>query len=71
MKWNVVSMYKDATNIEPFSKEKQSSAGGAVDTAPADVAGADAALNRLTIPEGRSRLHIESRFAGLFADHLG
>ena len=51
MKWNVVSMYKDATNIEPFSKEKQSSARGRRDTAPADVAGADAALNRLTIPE--------------------
>jgi hypothetical protein len=50
MKWNVVSMYKDATNIEPFSKEKQSSARSR-DTAPADVAGADAALNRLTIPE--------------------
>jgi hypothetical protein len=50
MKWNVVSMYKDATNIEPFSKEKQSSGRGR-DMAPADVAGADAALNRLTIPE--------------------
>jgi hypothetical protein len=50
MKWNVVSMYKDATNIEPFSKEKQSAARRR-DAAPADVAGADAALNRLTIPE--------------------
>jgi hypothetical protein len=49
MKWNVVSMYKDATNIEPFSKE--SSARGRRDTAPADVAGADAALSRLTIPD--------------------
>jgi lipoprotein-anchoring transpeptidase ErfK/SrfK len=51
MKWNVVSMYKDATNIEPFSKEKQSSARGRRDTAPADVAGAEAALSRLTIPD--------------------
>ena len=51
MRWNVVSMYKDATNIEPFSKEKQSSARGRRDTAPADVAGAEAALSRLTIPD--------------------
>jgi len=51
MKWNVVSMYKDATNIEPFSKEKQSSARSRSDTAPADVAGAEAALSRLTIPD--------------------
>ncbi len=51
MKWNVVSMYKDATNIEPFSKERQSSARRRSDTAPADVAGAEAALSRLTIPD--------------------
>ena len=52
MRWNVVSMYKDAVNIEPFSKERQSSARGRRDPAPADVAGADArSLNRLTIPQ--------------------
>ena len=51
MRWNVVSMYKDATNIEPLSKETQSFARGRGDTAPADVAGADAALSRLTIPD--------------------
>ncbi len=50
MRWNVVSMYKDAVNIEPFSKERQSSARGR-DPAPADVAGAEAALDRLTIPQ--------------------
>ena len=51
MRWNVVSMYKNATNVEPFSKEKQSSARGRHDTASADVGGAEAALSRLTIPD--------------------
>jgi hypothetical protein len=51
MRWNVVSMYKDATHIEPFSKEKQSSSSRRREPEPADVRGAEAALGRLTIPE--------------------
>ncbi len=48
MRWNVVSMYKDAINIEPFSKQGSAKYR---DPAPADVSGAEAALGRLTIPE--------------------
>jgi len=51
MRWNVVSMYRDATNIEPFSKANQSSSKGRHEPSPADVIGADAALSRLTIPQ--------------------
>jgi len=51
MRWNVVSLYKDATNIEPFSKEAQGPLRGRYDPAPADVAGADAALSRLTLTQ--------------------
>ena len=48
MKWNVVSMYRDATNIEPFSKGSYKSRR---EPEPADVRGAEAALGRLTIPQ--------------------
>ncbi len=51
MRWNVVSLYKDAANVEPFSKARQGSSRGRSEPAPADVAGAEAALSRLTIPQ--------------------
>ncbi len=49
MRWNVVSMYKNATAIEPYSeaahgKRRQ-------EAKPADVAGARDALRRLVIPQ--------------------
>jgi hypothetical protein len=54
LRWNVVSMYKDAANVEPFVQVK---AGGqtkgrqpAAAPAPADVASAQAALGRLVVP---------------------
>jgi hypothetical protein len=50
MRWNVVSMYKDATNIEPYSEAKRDSK-KARHTRPADVAGAQLALDRLSIPQ--------------------
>ncbi len=49
MRWNVVSMYKDATNIEPYSEAKRESK-KLRHTKPADVAGAQLALDRLGIP---------------------
>ncbi len=53
MRWNVVSMYKNAANIEPSTAVKslpgKSSKSRAVP--PADVAAAQAALARLQIPE--------------------
>jgi hypothetical protein len=50
MRWNVVSMYKNATNIEPYSEAKRESKKGR-QTKPADVAGAQLALDRLSIPQ--------------------
>jgi hypothetical protein len=50
MRWNVVSMYKNATNIEPYSEAKRESK-KLRQTKPADVAGALLALNRLGIPQ--------------------
>ena len=49
MRWNVVSMYKNATNIEPYSEAKRDSKKHRA-TKPADVAGAQLALDRLVIP---------------------
>jgi hypothetical protein len=55
MRWNVVSMYKDATNIEPFVPVKLTPAKAAAprpsDPLVSDAAGAQAALNRLVIPQ--------------------
>jgi hypothetical protein len=52
MRWSLVSMYKDATNFEPFGKSKQgSSKGRYAEAQPADVAAAQAALERLTISQ--------------------
>ncbi len=50
MRWNVVSMYKNATNIEPYSEVKRESKKHR-QTKPADVAGAQLALDRLVIPQ--------------------
>ena len=50
MRWNVVSMYKDATNIEPYSEAKRELK-KLRHTKPADVAGALLALDRLSIPQ--------------------
>jgi multidrug efflux pump subunit AcrA (membrane-fusion protein) len=52
MRWNVVSMYKTPTNIEPFVQVKQTRTKLRSDELPvADVASAQAALDRLTVPE--------------------
>jgi hypothetical protein len=50
MQWNVVSMYKNATDIEPYSKTKHGS-NRRRPPQPADVSGARNALRRLVIPQ--------------------
>jgi chemotaxis protein histidine kinase CheA len=50
MRWNVVSMYKNATAIEPYSEVKPASKKRREAT-PADVTGARNALQRLVIPQ--------------------
>ena len=50
MRWNVVSMYKNATKIEPYSEVKRESKKHR-HPQPADVAGAQLALGRLVIPQ--------------------
>jgi hypothetical protein len=50
MRWNVVSMYKNATDIEPYSKTKHIP-NKRRPAQPADVAGARNALERLVIPQ--------------------
>jgi chemotaxis protein histidine kinase CheA len=50
MRWNVVSMYKNATAIEPYSKAKRESKKHR-EAKPADVTGARNALQRLAIPQ--------------------
>ena len=50
MRWNVVSMYKNATAIEPYSKAKRESKKSR-EAKPADVAGARNAMQRLAIPQ--------------------
>jgi hypothetical protein len=49
MRWNVVSMYKNATDIEPYSETKHESKKNRP-AKPADVTGAMKALRRLVIP---------------------
>jgi len=59
MRWQVVSMYKDALNVEPYEAAPK---GGknkvpAAEAAPADVANAQAALARIAVtPEARERI---------------
>ena len=50
MRWSVVSMYKNATAIEPYSEAKPASKRRREAT-PADVTGARNALQRLVIPQ--------------------
>ncbi|MGA8770969.1 MAG: L,D-transpeptidase family protein, partial [Rhodomicrobium sp.] len=50
MRWSVVSMYKNATAIEPYSEAKPASK-KRHEAAPADVTGARNALQRLVIPQ--------------------
>ncbi len=57
--WNVVSMYKNAINIEPYMPVSRVSSKSVkqADAAPADAAGAQAALDRLDVPqEARDRI---------------
>lgn len=51
-RWNVVSMYKDATNVEPYTQaiRGQTKARRTDPAQPADVAAAKAALDRLDVP---------------------
>ncbi len=53
MRWNVVSMYKNATHIAANAPVKRAStkARRNESAAPADIAGAQAALDRLTVPQ--------------------
>lgn len=53
MRWNAVSMYKDPTNIEPYSEARHGHVKGKpADPAPAtDAAAARRALDRLDIPQ--------------------
>ncbi len=50
MRWNVVSMYKNATAIEPYSEARRESRRRR-EAKPADVAGARNAMQRLDIPQ--------------------
>jgi hypothetical protein len=50
MRWNVVSMYKNATAIEPYSEAKREPKKHR-EAKPADVAGARSAMERLVIPQ--------------------
>lgn len=50
LRWNVVSMYKNATSIEPYSKAKREMKKHR-EAQPADVAGAKRAMQRLVIPQ--------------------
>lgn len=51
MKWNVVSMYKDAIEVEPDSDSRPGSR-KRLPAQPADITGARNALSRLVIPQG-------------------
>ncbi|WP_127077403.1 L,D-transpeptidase family protein [Rhodomicrobium lacus] len=55
LNWNVVSMYKDALNVEPYVKTKEQAASKKKQPPapphPTDVAAASAALERLTVPQ--------------------
>ncbi|MGA7324135.1 MAG: L,D-transpeptidase family protein [Rhodomicrobium sp.] len=51
MRWNVVSMYKDATHPEPYVKETASKAKTSGGPGTSDVNGAAAALGRLVVPD--------------------
>ena len=58
MRWNVVSMYKDAAHVEPAEPAAKGNAKVShAEATSADVSGADAALGRITVtPEARERI---------------
>ncbi len=61
MRWNLVSMYKNAATAEPAAPAEPAAKGKAkvsrAEAAPADVAGAQAALDRITVtPEAQERI---------------
>ena len=51
MRWNVVSMYKNAANPDPSAGAAKGKAKAKTEAAPADVAAAEAALGRLTVTQ--------------------
>jgi len=51
MRWNVVAMYPNPTNIEPPSPKSSQSRPRKADPTPTDVAAAEAALDRIEIPK--------------------
>jgi hypothetical protein len=54
LRWNVVSMYKDPTNVEQLESEKESdsrSKNRSAEAIPTNVSAAQAALDRLTLPQ--------------------
>ncbi|MBJ7534642.1 L,D-transpeptidase family protein [Rhodomicrobium vannielii ATCC 17100] len=54
LNWTVVSLYKDALNVEPYVKQKEPASKKKQPPAPphaTDVAAATAALDRLTVPQ--------------------
>ena len=51
VRWSVVSMYKANRDVEPAAEgQKREGENRSAEAAPADVAGAKAALDRITIP---------------------
>ena len=58
MRWNVVSMYKDAANMEPAEPAAKGKAKvSQAEATSADISGADAALGRITVtPEAQERI---------------
>ena len=72
MRWNVVSMYKDPTDVEPYSEpQRNRPKGKRADPAPVtDAAAARRALDRLDVPQDAQERISAVVFAGLFTDHL-
>jgi hypothetical protein len=50
VRWSVLSMYKANREAEPAARAKRKGESHSAEAAPADVAGAKAALDRITIP---------------------
>ena len=53
MRWNVVSLFKDPTNIEAYSRPQRGrgrNGGSASGPIPSNTAAAEAALDRLEVP---------------------
>ena len=72
MRWNVLAMYRDPTNIAPVPAEQaRRGKGRHADAAPSDAAAAGAALDRITFTAEALDIITERRVAGLFAHRLG